>query len=99
LTCVPTLAPLFTYFSEKTSRNYYADAHELHSHGRSRVNHISNSREPQDGADNDSQKFILYFEGSIDGNRGSQHKGITKTVEVDVEYLGSLPDDSSAKKS
>lgn len=105
MTCVPTLAPLFTYFSEKTSnnyrRNYYADAHELHSHGEgSRVNHIiSNSKAAQDGADSDSQKCILDSESSIDGNRGSQRTGITKTVDVDVEYLGSLPDGSGAKKS
>lgn len=94
MTCVPTLAPLFTYLSEKTSnnygRNYYPDDHELHSHeGGSRVNHIiSNSKAAQDSADNDSQKFILDSESSIDGNRGSQRAGITKTVDVDVEYLG-----------
>jgi hypothetical protein len=105
LTCVPTLAPLFTYFSEKTSnnysRNYYANAHELHSHGGgSRVNHIiSNSKAAQNGADSDSQKFILDSESSIDGKGGSQRTGITKTVEVDVEYLGSLPDGSHVKKS
>jgi len=96
LTCVPTLAPLFTYFSEKTSssyrRNYYADAHELHSHGEgSHVNHIiSNSKAAQDGADSDSQKFILDSESSIDGNRGLQRTAITKTVEINVEYLGSI---------
>lgn len=94
MTCVPTLAPLFTYFSEKTSnnyrRNYYADAHELHSHGEgSRVNYIiSNSKGAQDSADSDSQKCIIDSESSIDGNRGSQRTGITKTVDVDVEYLG-----------
>jgi hypothetical protein len=107
LTCVPTLAPLFTYFSEKTSnsknsnrRNYYDDGHELHSHGEgSRVNRISNFKPAQDSADSDSQKFILDPESSIDGNGGSQRTYITKTVEVEVEYLDSLPDGSGAKKS
>jgi hypothetical protein len=103
LTCVPTLAPLFTYFSEKTSnsynRNYYSNAHELNSHPGSRVNHItSNSKSAQDDADSDSQKFILDSESSIDGKGGSRRAGITKTVEVDVEYLGTLPDGSHVKK-
>jgi hypothetical protein len=36
---------------------------------------------------------------TIDGNRGSQRTGITKTIDFDVEYLGSLPDGSGARKS
>lgn len=103
MTCVPTLAPLFTYFSEKTSnnysRNYYSNAHELHSHGGSRVNNTASaSRSAKEDADSDSQKFILDSKTSLDGKRGAQRAGITKTVQVDVEYLGSQPDGVSGKR-
>jgi hypothetical protein len=103
LTCVPTLAPLFTYFSEKSSnnysRNYYSNAHELHSHaGVSRVNHITSTSKPTQDGDSDSQKGILDSKSSLEGKTGSQRTGITKTVQVDVEYLGSLPDGPSGKK-
>jgi hypothetical protein len=99
LTCVPTLAPLFTYFSEKSSnnysRNYYSNAHELRSHGGgSRVINITaNSKAAKEDADSDSQKGILDSQYSLDGR-----KGITKTVEVDVEYLGSRADGPNGKK-
>jgi hypothetical protein len=104
LTCVPTLAPLLTYFSEKTSNNYstnnYSIAHELHYYcGGSRVNHITSAPKlAQGNADSDSQKGILDAESSLECKTESQRPGITKTVQVDVEYLSPMPDDTDGKR-
>jgi hypothetical protein len=102
LTCVPTLAPLFTYFSKKSSntysRDYYSNAPDLRSHGEaSRINHIASTSKLAQDADSDSQKVILDSKSSLKGKRGPQRPDITKTVQIDVEYMGSMPDGPNGK--
>ncbi|KFZ11174.1 hypothetical protein V501_04875 [Pseudogymnoascus sp. VKM F-4519 (FW-2642)] len=97
LTCIPTLAPLFTYFKEKTS--YYT-----HGASRERTNGSANAmqvlksardrasaerwRDRDNTSDTSSQKEILGTDSNVTTQRtGTRGKsgGITATVTVDIK--------------
>ncbi|KFY72041.1 hypothetical protein V499_07810 [Pseudogymnoascus sp. VKM F-103] len=98
LTCIPTLAPLFTYFKEKTS--YYT-----HGASRERTNGSANAmqvlksardrasaerwRDRDNTSDTSSQKEILGTDSNVTtqrtGTRERNGGGITATVTVDIK--------------
>lgn len=98
LTCIPTLAPLFTYFKEKTSyytngasrerTNGSANAMQVLKSARDRAS-TERWRDRDNSSETSSQKEILGTDSNISTQRGvgkgKNGGGITTTVTVDVK--------------